>query len=305
MGRLEDLRIVDPVLTTLARGYTNNEFVGDKLFPRVYAAKEAGKIPQFGKEAFKLYNSKRAIRAMSNRISPGGRDASIEFVMDEQDLEYPIDYREKEEDLFDAEQNATMVVSGGLGLNHESEVATMAQDAAKYPSGSKITLSGSSQFTHADSLPIAVVEAGKKAISGKIGKDPNTLIIGDATYRVLINHSKLIERIKYSMKGVLTIDLLKELFGIENIFVGKAIYADDADDFVKLWSDNMVLAYVPQNSKTYYEPSFGYTIGKKNYPQVDKRFIQGGKIELVRNTDFWIVKLVGAIAGYLISDTNV
>jgi hypothetical protein len=304
MGRLEDLRVVDPVLTTLARGYTNNEFVGDRLFPRVFAGKEAGKIPQFGKEAFKLYNSKRAIRAGSNRISPGGRDANIDFVMDEQDLEYPIDYREKEEDIFDAEQNATMVVSGGLALNREYEQATIAQNLASYAAGSKITLSGTSQFTHADSLPIAVVETGKKAISNKIGKDPNTLIIGDETYRVLINHAKLIERIKYSMKGVLTVDLLKELFGIENIFVGKAIYADDADAFVKLWSDNMVLAYVPQGAKTYYEPSYGYTIGKKNYPQVDKRLIQGGKIELVRNTDFWIVKLVGAIAGYLINDTN-
>lgn len=304
MGRLEDLRIVDPVLTTLARGYTNNEFVGTKLFPRVSAVKEAGKIPQFGKEAFKLYNSKRAIRGMSNRISPGGRDANIEFVMDEQDLEYPIDYREKEEDIFDAEQNATTVVSGGLGLNLEYEAATIAQDTANYPAGSKITLSGTSQFTHADSLPIKIVEDGKKAISGKIGKDPNTLIIGDETYRVLINHSELIERIKYSMKGVLTVDLLKELFGIENIFVGRAIYANDADAFVKLWSDNMVLAYVPQGAKTYYEPSFGYTIGKKNYPQVDKRFIQGGKIELVRSTDFWTVKMVGAVAGYLITDTN-
>ena len=304
MGRSEDLRIVDPVLTTLARGYTNNEFVGTRLFPRVSAVKEAGKIPQFGKEAFKLYNSKRAIRGMSNRISPGGRDANIEFVMDEQDLEYPIDYREKEEDLFDAEQNATTVVSQGLGLNLEYEAATIAQNAANYAAGNKITLSGTSQFTHADSLPIGVVETGKKAISNKIGKDPNTLIIGDETYRVLINHAKLIERIKYSMKGVLTVDLLKEIFGIENIFVGKAIYADDADAFVKLWADNMVLAYVPQGAKTFYEPSYGYTIGKKNYPQVDKRFIQGGKIELVRNTDFWTVKLVGAVAGYLITDTN-
>ena len=304
MGRLEDLRIVDPVLTTLARGYTNNEFVGTRLFPRVPAVKEAGKIPQFGKEAFKLYNSKRAIRGMSNRISPGGRDANIEFVMDEQDLEYPIDYREKEEDLFDAEQNATTVVSQGLGLNLEYEAATIAQNLANYAAGNKITLSGTSQFTHADSLPIGVIETGKKAISDKIGKDPNTLLIGDETYRVLINHAKLIERIKYSMKGVLTVDLLKEIFGIENIFVGKAIYADDADAFVKLWGDNMVLAYVPQGAKTYYEPSYGYTIGKKNYPQVDKRFIQGGKIELVRNTDFWTVKLVGAVAGYLITDTN-
>ena len=303
MGRLENLRVVDPVLTTLARGYKNNELVGDKLFPFVPVDKEGGKIPEFGKEAFKIYNSKRAPRAKSNRMSPEGR-TTIDFVLEEHDLEYPIDYREKAEDLFDAERHATNVVTEALRLQHEYEAATLAQTLGNYPTGNKITLSGTSQFTDSSSDPIGVIEDGKKAVSDKIGKDPNVMIIGDPTFRTLKNHSQLLERIKYSMKGVLTVDLLKEIFDIEFVYVGKAVYADDSGNFQKLWTDNIVLAYVPVKLENIEEPSFGMTLRKKGYPQVDKYFENGGKVELIRNTDIWQVKIVGSIAGYLINDTN-
>ncbi len=303
MGRLENLRVVDPVLTTLARGYKNGTFVGDKLFPFVPVDKEGGKIPQFGKEAFKIYNSKRAPRADTNVIQPEDR-TTIDFVLDEHDLAYPVDYREKSEDLFNAENHAVNVTSEAIRLQHEYDTATIAQNLASYPTGNKITLAGTSQFTDSSSDPIGVVEDGKKAVSDKIGQDPNVMVIGDAAYRVLKNHSQLLGRIKYSMKGVLTVDLLKEIFDMENIYIGKAIYADDNGNFQKLWTDNIVLAYVPQKLENEEEPAFGMSLRKKNYPQVDKYFTNGGKIEYIRNTDFWVVKLTGAIAGYLIHDTN-
>ena len=71
--RLDNLRVVDPVLTELARGYTNAQLISETLFPIVTVEKETGKVPQFGKEAFKLYNTERAIRGKSNRMSPEGR----------------------------------------------------------------------------------------------------------------------------------------------------------------------------------------------------------------------------------------
>ena len=54
MGTQKNHRIVDPVLTNIARGYTNASLIGTKLFPVVNVNKEGGKIPQFTKEAFKV-----------------------------------------------------------------------------------------------------------------------------------------------------------------------------------------------------------------------------------------------------------
>ncbi len=307
MGRLEQLRVVDPVLTTLARGYTNAEFVADVLFPFVPVIKESGKVPQFGKEAFKIWNTERAIRAKSNRISPEGR-STIDFVLDEHDLEYPIDYREEEEDIFPLEEHATMVVTEGIRLRHEKMAADLAQNAANYPSGNKITLSGTSQWTDkSNSDPIGVIDDAKEAVRGKIGKRPNTMVIGAASFKAVKEHPQLIEKIKYSQKGVLTVDLLKEIFDIPNIVVGEAVYVDSAGNFTDVWADNVVLAYVPTTpaeKRTIYEPSFAYTLRKKGKPEVDKYDENGGKIRVIRNTDIFVCKIVGAAAGYLILDTN-
>ena len=46
--------------------------------------------------------------------------------------------------------------------------------------------------------------------------------MGASVFKTLKNHSTLLARIQYAMKGVLTIDLMKEIFGIENIFVQQA-----------------------------------------------------------------------------------
>ena len=61
--RLKQLRIVDPVLTNIARGYRNAQFIGEALFPVVSVDKEGATIPKFGKEAFRLWETERAIRA--------------------------------------------------------------------------------------------------------------------------------------------------------------------------------------------------------------------------------------------------
>jgi hypothetical protein len=77
--------------------------------------------------------------------------------------------------------------------------------------------------------------------------------------------------------------------------------------FTDIWSDNVVVAYVPKANtdvpRSYYEPAFGYTLRKKGNPMVDS-YTEGGKVEIVRNTDIFIPKVVGSDAGYLINDTN-
>ena len=95
MGRLEELRI-NAYLSEVARGYRNNAFVADALFPTIYSEKEKIDIFEFNKEAFNIYDTERAIRANSNVISPQGFKKHT-TTLTEHDLSYPIDYREEQE----------------------------------------------------------------------------------------------------------------------------------------------------------------------------------------------------------------
>lgn len=305
MGRLSNLRVVDPVLTTLAVGYTNAQLVGDQLFPFVQLDKEGGKIPLFGKEHFKLYNTERALRAKSNRISPEDI-GSVDVAMDEHDLEYPIDYREDAESAFPLQQRAVMAVTEGIRLRHERMVADIAQNTANYGAGNKITLAGASCFSDAASDPEGVISDAKAAVRAKIVREPNTMVIGYDTWRLLKKHPQLKAILSDTRPRLVQLADLREIFEIENIVVGRAVQASDAGVMSDIWGDTAVLAYVPGAggaARSPYEPSYGYTLRKKGQPVVDTR-TEDGKVELVRNTDIFRPYLLGADAGYLITNTR-
>jgi hypothetical protein len=303
MGTLANERVVDPVLTELARGYTNAALIGTVLFPEVEVTKEGGKIPQFNKEAFKIYNTERAIRANSNRISPEGR-STIDYALTEHDLEYPMDYREIDEDILNLKSHAALVTSEGIQLRHEKMIADLVQDLNTFPTGNKMTLAAADQFTDKTSDPIGVFETAKEAVRSKIAKLPNVAVLGASSFNALKQHPAILDKIKYTQHAIVTKDLLASLLGFDKLVVAAAVYADDAGSFSDMFGDNVILAYVPQSkSKTIYEPAFGYTLKKKNYPVVDS-YEEKGKILVIRNTNIFTAKVVGAEAGYLINDTN-
>ena len=277
MGRLSKLRVVDPVLSALALGYSNAEFIGDQLLPFVTLDKEGGKIPRFGKDVFRLYATERALRAKSNRINPDDVDG-IDISLDEHDLEYPIDYREDAEAAFPLQAHATNRVVEGIRLRHEAMVASITQNPANYPTGNKIALSGSAVFTDPNSDPEGVVDEAKAAVRNKIVKEPNTMAIGYKAWRALKRHPKLKAILSDTRSRLVQIADLREIFEIENIVVGKGIYSTDNGVVTDLWGGNLVLAYVPKAApavagdapvRSAYEPSFGYTLRKKGNPVVD------------------------------------
>jgi hypothetical protein len=299
---LATLRIVDPVLTQLARGYSNSGFVADKLFPLVSVTKEGGKIPQFTKEAFKIYSTERAIRAKSNRINPAS-NSTIDFVLTEHDLEYPMDYREINEDILNLKMHATNVVADAIALRKEKLCANLAQDASNYASTNKVTLAAADQFSDPTSDPIAIIDAARSAVRSQIAKNPNVFIISNDVFVALKNHPSITDKVKYTQHAVITADLLRQLLQFDALYVASSVYEDESGVLQNIWNDSAVLAFVPEAKQTrsFYEPSFGYTLQMKNYPLIDT-YDENGKVKIVRNTDLFVPKIVGADAGYLIID---
>lgn len=306
MSRLSNLRVVDPVLTQLARGYNPVGLVAEALFPFVPMEKEAGKVPAFGKEAFKIYSTERAIRASSNRINPEAR-TTVDVALTEHDLEYPVDYREEQEDLFPLEQYAMSVVVKAIQTRREKIAADLAQATSTYASSNRVTLSGNDLWTaKTTSHPIDQIETAKEAIRASIGQYPNVMVMGAIAFADAKVHPDFLDRIKYTQKAVLSEDLIGSLVNIPKVVVGKAVYSTDAGAFTDLWADNVILAYIPEadaGGRSMFAPSFAYTFRKTGQPVVDK-YDEKAKLRIVRNTDIFQCKVVGAEAGYLINNTR-
>lgn len=305
--RLKKLRVVDPVLTSLARGYRNAQFISEGLFPVAELDKESGIIPLFGKEAFRLWDTERAIRAKSNVMTADDAD-TLDVVLREHDLAYPVDYREQAESMFNEEAKAARRVKDAIDLGREVRAALLAQNPATYLSGAKVTLSGSSQWSNGGGDPIKAVEDGKEVVRQRTGMRPNTAAIGAAAYASLKFHPKLASALGSDKDKLITLEHLKAIWGLENIYVGEALAANGQGALGDIWGDNVVLAYVAKpgagQSHDHDVPSFGYTLRKKGMPETDKYDAEGNKVEYVRHTDIYKVVVVGADAGYLIADTN-
>ena len=306
MSRLQQLRIVDAVLTNLAAGYINDEFIADSILPRVPVTKEGGKVPLFGKAQFIEHRTERAIRGATNVRDPEGVK-TIDYVLTEYDIATRLDYREKQEADYQIDAVETANTMEILRLGHELRVARKVQNPATYAPGNTITLAGADQFTNPASDPLGVVLDAKAAVRSQIVREPNTLWMGYSTYLTLLRHPQLVGLLSNNKDRILTDDELKRFFRVDNLIVGKAVTSTDGETVTDIWGDNMGLTYTAREvdgQRSYRVPSFGYTLVKQGWPQVDRYQESGGKVEFIRATEINDAFVLSKGAGFLISNTN-
>lgn len=305
--RLKKIRVIDEVLTNVCHGFSNGELVGSELFPFVSVNKEGGKIPMWGKEAFKLARTERALRAKSNRTE-GGWLELIDYVLTEHDLAQEIDYRELEEAWLQLEAKAATEVMNRLLLGLEKKQAELATALTTYSDGHKVTLSSGSYLDDASIDPIEYLRSCSDELAKSIAKKANTMVMPTRVMQKILIHPKVKAYLTLTseVKALADIDKLKTLTGIPNIKEATALYNEDGSDvFSEVWGNNIVMAYVtppPPIARTPYEPCFGYTLRKNGYPYADKWDEENGKITVVRASDMFSVKVVGPDSGYLIKD---
>lgn len=306
MGRLATLMGNAPILTNLARGYKNAEFIAESILPVVMVDQEEGKIPLYGKEEFRIHQSLRALRANSNVIPPSSKNTTS-FILNEHDLTESIDYREitaAKNSNDDLEALAVEKISKIFKLRAEKEVADLLLTTGTYASGHHEALASGDRFDNTTSNVIGLIAEKVELVRSKIGVEPNTLVLSAKAYSALKTHPQLTDRLQYSNSGIITVDLLKGLFDIPNILVGKAVFSDDGNAFTDVWGNTAILAYVAPpgaSGRTVHEPSFGYTLRLKGNPWVDRYQEQNGKVTKVRQTDLFTSKVVSNESAVLLT----
>jgi hypothetical protein len=309
-SRLDSLRMVDPVLTNLALGYQPSNYIGHKLFPTVKVKAQKGRVPFFGKDSFVVRDSERAIRSNSNRI-PTMDFETIEFTLQERDLEVAMDYLEESEtyDLLKYEQKLTLDLLNILTLEKEKAIADYVQNPDNFATDSKILFDPEVNFTNCSgqfSLS-NLIDAATDKIRSNISKKPNTIIMGPSTYNQIITNSDLIMSLPNTNKIKIDYKLLQDFFEIENIIIGLGVSSNDGRIFEDIWGNNLLFAYVDssdENRRSQYNPSYGYIFQKDGMPEIDTYYENGGKIKVIRATDNWTLKVVCPEAAFLVATTS-
>lgn len=124
------------------------------------------------------------------------------------------------------------------------------------------------QWDQSGSTPIMDVQKASIEMARLTGKRPNKLTIGPYVWLILSNHADIIERVKYTQKGFIGLDLLAAAFGVDEVNVPYGIAdmtlegAAASNQF--LFGKSALLTFSPPRPSLR-TPSAGYTFGWTGY----------------------------------------
>lgn len=258
-------------------GYMQSGFIGSELLPEIIASpdgQEQASYPVFGKEFFfsaddviavsgAVKRSDLALTWTSETLDVHGKQAYVDAREQRAASAVGIDIAAQKVDL----------VRTQVQTRKEALAAALLTATASYASASYYaTLSGTTQWSHASSTPLTVIEAKKEVIRAAIGVRPNALWLSPTAYAALRFNPQIIGIVnggatKQNPAAPVGADVLAAIFGL-NVFVGDAIQTTTVGGASSdIWSDAAGLLYVGGNDLM--SPKFGATFTAGGYPKVD------------------------------------
>jgi hypothetical protein len=216
-----------PQYTAIALAYQNREMIADKVLPRMTVTERSFKWDLRTKD--ELFTVPRTL------VGRKGQPNEVEFTATEQTSsvnDYGLDDVVPYEDIESAQSKpgldplgrATEGTAELIALDREKRVADLVFANATYPSGSKATLSGTSQWSDAvNSDPVTAIMTVKEGAL----IDFNTLVIGSQVWLQLRKHPKIIAAAfamggNASVGGYASLAAVADLFEVQRVLIGRS-----------------------------------------------------------------------------------
>ena len=318
--------VFNQVLTDMSIAYVQDEgrFVADKVFPVIPVEHQAGQYIK--------YNRGDWFRDVAAERAPGTESTGMGYDLDangtffnrvyahhfDVDDQTRANYREP----LDADRDGTKLVTTRLLLRREIQFAntyfktgvwTGATGGGDYTGVAGAP--GANQFKQWDqagSTPIEDITNAILFMEQLTGFAPNVITLAPKVYNALKQHPELLDRIKYTSKGVLTADLIASILTDENDKPMKVLIARGiqntaakgvADAMGYIYPKAALLAYAAP-SPAIMEPSAGYAFAWTGYegaaayaPAISQFRMQHLKADRIEGEMAFDLELVGTDLG--------
>lgn len=323
---------VDPILTNFSVGWQDQALYGERIMPVTPVRTQSGRYRTFDRSNWMIHEDRREPGTVANEIQ-GAKWSEDNFHTFEHSLQVPI-FDEERQQLtsqggladpvfggalqLNPELDATALATRSLLLQHELRVSAMVRDAANYAVANKIDLSaaaGVGQYdnytggTSSTSNPVSNIMVAMRAVYNGTGRYPNTMIIPALGMSYIENHPRIVDRFKNFSLTVA--DAFQLLTGFQGTILAVDSHynagnnIDAALDIQPFWGKDVWVGIVDAN------PSLNqFTFGKtfaQTYPDgstrpTDRWREEPRKADIVRVSYKWDLKIVSALAGYLIAN---
>lgn len=236
------------MLTNVAIGYTNDDYVAELLLPSFPVAKQSGQHFVYDRGRFRNNPTKRSSGAPSNETTLKLTTGNSYFAEDHAQKMFVSDEDVKNSiSPTDPFQDATEFVTEQVMIDREIEMVSMLTATATMTQNT--TLTGPNQWNDfGNSDPIANIRTGKQTVHSAVHKNPNTLVLGRQVWDKLIDHPAFIERIKYSALGVMTTELMARILEVDRVIIAAAgkntAKEGQTDSMSYIWGKDALLCYV-------------------------------------------------------------
>lgn len=269
MPKMQDAHI-DRALTNMSVAYMQDAsmFVADKVFPIVPVKRQSDVYYIYDKGDFMRDEAK--VRGAATESAGGDYDVepSTPYYCKKHAFHKDVteEARANYDEPLNADIDANEYITQKMLIRREMEWASNffapgvwtreIEGVASAPTANQTIF-----WNLETSDPIKTITEAGVQMASETGYKPNVLVLSPFVFNALKNHFDILDRIKYTQKGIVTADLLATLFEVERVVVAWAVVnsarkgADDSVNFVM--GKHALLAYAnPRPSLK--KPSAGY-----------------------------------------------
>ena len=221
---------VDRVLTNFSVAYVqnNNDFISSKVFPRLPVDKRTDRYKVYSRAQWRNTSgvAKRAPGTQSRGV--GWTHTHKTYHVDPFALHVDLDDQSMAEadNPLELPKEATELITNKLLLSKEVDWHDKFFKAGVW--GQEPV--PDDLWDDVASDPIGQVGEWVDEYTRINSKAPNTMVLGADVWRKLKNHPDLVDRIKYTQRGLVTADLIAAAFEVPNILVSRATQVENFVD---------------------------------------------------------------------------
>lgn len=260
---------IDRALTNMSVAYMQdaNAFIADKVFPIVRVKRQSDVFYIYNKGDF--MRDEAQLRGAASESAGGdyGVEASEPYYCRKHAFHKDVTPEERAnyDEPLDADIDASDFVSQKMLIRREMEWASKFFKTGIW--GTEISGSDTAgpnaavYWSSPTSDPIKDITIAAVKMASETGYKPNTLVLSPFAFNALKNHEDILDRIKYTQKGIVTEDLLATLFGVDKVLVAWGVVntaAKGATDNVGFIMGKHALLCYSAPSAGLKKPSAGY-----------------------------------------------
>ena len=272
---MTNLGHIDRALTNMSVAYMQSAdaFIADKVFPIVNVTKQSDVYYEYSKADM----FRNEVEERGRAVESVGGNFNINLADPYHCKKYAYHYDITQEERvnydkpLDVDRDAASWLAQKMLLKREVDFAnkffkagiwgTDVTGVTTTPEGAQIK-----KWSDATSDPVQDVNNYMLKMAENTGKKPNFIIMSPDVFYALKNHDAIMDRIKYTQKGVITTELIASLFEVDKIYIPWGVinkgpqtpaYDTTKTDMQFLYKGKMLLGY-KTDRPALKEPTAGY-----------------------------------------------